>query len=208
MFNNPQKFMFDRQFDSHPVTADAQADLRNAELNAARAEAQQLGFEQGIAAAQSAIEGQLSAALETIGCQLAPLLAQQNNIEEKLERGCAQLSFKLADAMAGAALKQFPLERVAEVIHHTLGESLNQARIVVRLNADILEDAKSVVDDIAIGLGFSGKLIFIADDTCGPADVDLEWALGGMSSRVNAIRKQIISEFSQHYSAASKESEF
>ncbi len=208
MTSNPRRFLFERQFDARPLHADVQAELRSAELNAVRAEAQQQGFEQGIAAAQSSIRGQLSAAIETIGCQLAPLLAQQNMIEKKLENAFAQLAFQLADTIAGAALKQFPLERVAEIIHHTLGEALNQARIVVRLNGDILEGAKSVVDDIAIGLGFSGKLIFIADDSCGPADVDLEWALGGMSSRIEAIRTQILSEFSRHQNAAPTESEF
>jgi flagellar biosynthesis/type III secretory pathway protein FliH len=200
----PKKFGFDQQFDAQPANLDIAAELRGAELSAARAEAEHRGFEQGLAAARSVIEGITSASLESISAQLHSLFESQKKIEAQLQKEAGSLALALADALSGAALKRFPLERVAEIIHRVLSESLMQSRIAIRLHPDVLESAKHVVDDIAISLGFSGRLIFIASDDCQLADVDIEWALGGVSAHTKDIKARLTAEMSQLISYSSE----
>jgi flagellar biosynthesis/type III secretory pathway protein FliH len=202
----PKKFGFDQQFDVVPTNLDVVAELRFAELNAARAEAEQLGFEQGLTAARTAIEGITSTSLESISAQLNSLFASQRKIELQLQKEAGSLALALAEALSGAALKQFPLERVAEIIHRVLSESLMQSRIAIRLHPDVIENAKHFVDDIAVGLGFSGKLIFIASEDRQPEDVDIEWALGGVSAHAVDIKSRLTAEMSHLISYSSEKS--
>ncbi len=176
----PRKFEYSHSFDPPAAQGDLTAELRAAELAVARAEAEQAGFANGLAAARATLEAQATDAVQQIARTLKPLLDSQHDQMCEVQKSAAQLAFDMAETLADAALEHFPFEQVLAFIHSSLQEVLHHPRIVIRLHASVFETVKNRVEDIAIGLSYPGKLIFLSDDSFQSHDVEIAWAMGGV----------------------------
>jgi flagellar biosynthesis/type III secretory pathway protein FliH len=186
------KFGFDRVFGVDPVNTDAaMADQHTTDLAAAR----QIAYAEGYAAAESRIQSDLLAqnadTAKNIDAKLTALFSDLATVQQSLVAEAAQCIGALAEKIAGEALLQFPLDRIEGIVAPMLAELIDTPRLVIRVCPALLDAARLQLEDLAIASSYSGKLVFIAEDSLLPGDVLMEWAHGGLDARMALATAQL-----------------
>ncbi len=186
------KYSFDRTFDDDAVSmAAAEAADRAAQIDGARQLGYAEGFNEGEAQAIASLDAQIALSHANIEAQLTTLVSALNATQRALLADASRCVAMLAEAIAGEALLQLPVERIEGVVAPILAELLETPRLVLRIAPDMLDPVKERLEDVAIALGFNGKLIFIAEDHLQSGDVQIEWAHGGLDARIEETRQKV-----------------
>lgn len=93
------------------------------------------------------------------------------------------MALTAARRIADVALDRFPLDTVEHTIRQCLAQAAHEARVVIRVNADIAEMLKTRIGEIADEIGFAGRIVVAADLRAAAADCRLEWTDGGGARR-------------------------
>lgn len=184
----PRKFTFDQRFDAPGERAGkAQPRAKQFYTPEEVEEAYQRGrgsLEATAAQAQALALGRIAEAAMTAISQLDAMAA---------EARAEALSVALAAArrIADAALDRYPLDVVEHTVRQCLAQAAHEARIVIRVNADIAEMLKARIAEIADEIGFAGRIVVAADPRVAAADCRLEWTDGGVERDAAAIAQRI-----------------
>ncbi len=200
-----EKFLFQTSFDTDTLTrvAEAQAVAEQAaeeppaptfseeELAAAK----EASFAEGKAAGEAEAERGIARRTEE---QLGTLTARFENLAEAFS---TQLSDQHHDTLLAAMTvvrKLFPklnqegrLEEAQAVVEDCLERLRDEPRMVVRAADQELDSLKTHVDACIARSGFSGKIVFLADDRLTSGDVRVEWADGGAERDQGALWREI-----------------
>lgn len=149
------------------------------ELEAARQEASQAGWEAGRKAALNEAEQAQAESLAAISGQLAAL--QQSSMASAEQHLCdtANLATVLVRKLFPKLNEHFGLTEIEALIGSCLGSLREEPRLVLRVGSHLLEPVREKVEALLPNTGFEGKLVYLGDDTMGASDVRLEWADGG-----------------------------
>jgi flagellar biosynthesis/type III secretory pathway protein FliH len=195
------KYSFDHSFDdSTEEVADTLAADHAAALEAARQIAYSEGFAEGEAQTLASLEAGIARSHASIEAQLATLISALTATQRLLLADAARCVSVLAESIAGEALLHLPVDRIEGVVAPLLSEFVELPRLVIRVAPALMDAVKVRLEDVAIGLGFGGKLIFVAEDTLKPGDVLAEWAHGGLDARLDQTKarlKNSLAEFVQ-----------
>jgi flagellar biosynthesis/type III secretory pathway protein FliH len=195
------KFNFDRTFDeAERSEAESHASDRAAELEAARQISYAAGFSDGEIQAQNSLNAQIALLQTSIEAQLATLVSAITATQRLLVADAALCIGTLAETVAGEALLHLPIDRIEGIVAPVLMELLETPRMVLRISPTLLDGVKERMEDVAISLGFGGKIIFLGEDSLQPGDVLIEWAHGGLDARIEQSRKNLstaVSDFVQ-----------
>lgn len=186
------KYNFDQAFDED-VTDAAAADAANrqAEIDDVRQIAYAEGFSAGEVQAYASLNAQLALSQANIEAQLATLVSAMQATQRALLADAARCVGVLAEAIAGEALLHLPVERIEGVVAPLLAELSELPRLVIRVAPALLDPVKERLEDVAVALGFGGKLIFMAEDQLKSGDVQIEWSHGGLDARIGELRQKI-----------------
>jgi flagellar assembly protein FliH len=195
------KYSFDRNFDASPEeVADTLAADHVAALDAAR----QIAFAEGFAAGEAqtlvSLEADMARCHASIEAQLATLISALTATQRLLLADAARCVGVLSESIAGEALLHLPVDRIEGVVAPLLSELVELPRLVIRVAPALMDAVKVRLEDVAIGLGFGGKLIFVAEESLQPGDVLAEWAHGGLDARLDQTKarlKNSLAEFVQ-----------
>jgi flagellar assembly protein FliH len=191
---DPQKFTFDRRFDSAPTgghgygsAAKVKRFFTPEEMEAAKLEAYARGrgsLEAIAAQSQSMALSQIAEAAMTALNALDQMAAEAR--AEALSTGMLA-----ARRIADAALSRYPIDTLEETISHCLAQVAHEPRVVIRIGGDVADELKSRIDELAQSIGFAGRIIVTADPRLSRADCRLEWSDGGAERDAASIADRI-----------------
>jgi len=177
------KFLFETSFETHrPGDAPPPPVRRSftpAEVEAARQEGHALGVEAGRAATFAAAEARAAEALAAIAGQVARLAQAAEAAETARTRELAAAMATIARKLMPGLAERHGLAEVEALLLDCLGRLHDEPRIVVRINDAMLDLLRDRLDALAAGIGFTGRIIVIADPAVAAGDARIEWADGG-----------------------------
>ena len=189
------KFLFDNQFDvdsNGKIKPDdtPPALYTEADLAAARGEAQQIGLAAGKQEAMGEIENLAAHTLQNIAAGIGNIGAKHEQAVLALKQEAAQLAMVIAGKLAPALLQSQPLYEIRSLITECLELVPNEPRIVVRINESLVEYLAEDIDQLAVRGGFQGSVVLLGEADLTNADCRVEWADGGAGSLVPENRNR------------------
>jgi flagellar assembly protein FliH len=127
----------------------------------------------------SGIEARIAASLEATAGLLGQVAAAQHRKLAEHERATASLAAAIFARLAPSLARRTALDDIATLVSRSIAEAIDEPRIVLRVSHELFEPVRSRIAPLADRSGYPGKLVILADDALGPADVRVEWADGG-----------------------------
>src|SRR5438045_3269531 len=161
------KFLFETSFEAQRAGEAPPPPVRRsftpAELETARREAHAHGLDAGRAEALTAIEGRAAEALAALAGKLAAVAQAATAAEiartHELVAAMGTIARKLMPGLA----ERHGLAEIEALLLDCLGRLHDEPRIVVRVSDATLDALKDRLDALAAGIGFTGRIIAIAD---------------------------------------------
>lgn len=210
----PARFLFDTDFAApaqapvaRPVVVEPEAPPPEpmitvaehlAALEAARAEAQEDGFNAGRQTAEARAAERLADEAGRLVGEARRILAALEEHEHAVEREAVTLAVTVAKKLAGALIGREPLAEVQALVSECLGPLRRAPHLVIRL-AEIDADAlKPHVDRLTRETGFEGRIILLGEPEVTRGDCRIEWADGGIvrdSEALSAVIDEAVARF-------------
>lgn len=189
----PVKFLFDTEFAQEAKRA-AEPKIALKEhhhlLALARQEGEASGFIAGEARAMASVERQRALALGVLGDRLSVAAAALEALETRLETEAIDIAVAVASKLAGALIEREPLSEVRRLVADCFSNLRGIPHLVVRVNDDLLEDARAELTRLATERGFEGRLVLLAEPGIALGDCRIEWSSGGvMLDREDTARR-------------------
>ncbi|AVO47651.1 FliH/SctL family protein [Phreatobacter cathodiphilus] len=179
----PVKYLFETEFGQEAKRA-AEPRITLAEhqqlVAQARQEGHAAGFAAGEAKAMAAIERQRALALGQLGDRLAGAAAALSGLEGRLEAEAIDIAVAVARKLSDALVAREPLDAVRDLVADCFANLRSAPHLVVRVNDDLLEDARTELTKLAAERGFDGRLVIMAEPAIALGDCRIEWSSGGI----------------------------
>ena len=188
------KYLFDEDFSSGakpPTITLVEAERR-------RADAESVAYRNGFAAGQAQAQ---SGALAVIADGLERLDKALAGIAARLETEAVEVAVAVAGKLAPELIAREPFAEISALATESFNHLVKAPHVVVHIGADIYEDAKGMLDEIAAARGFEGRLVVLPDPAMAPGDCRIEWADGGVA-RDRAATLAVIDDVVDRYVAA------
>ena len=194
------KYMFDEDFatGTKPTITVIEADRRRVD---AEAQAYRKGFAAGQAQAHGEADQRIAAALAVIAEGFARLDHALSGIETRLETEAVEVAVAVAAKLAPELIAREPFAEISTLANECFHQLVTAPHIVVRIGADIFEQSREKLEEIARAKGFEGRLVVLADEAMKPGDCKIEWADGGVN-RDQAATLSAIDDVVGRYVAA------
>ena len=203
--NPNDKFLFETSFDPEVLSGAAKA--RAAEEAAAEEPPAPTFSEEELAAAKQAAYGEGAAAgraeaeegiARQTAEQLTTLAARLEALSDTLDEMMGERHRETLLAAMTVVRKLFPrlndesgLTEIKAVVEACLERMRDEPRMVIRAAEPQIDVLKAELDSCIKRSGFTGKLVFLADDRLQPGDVRAEWADGGAERDQDALWQEI-----------------
>lgn len=194
-----KKFMFDLDFSppsTRPKPAEAEVmdhaddDEYQAEappaptfteedLQVVREAAYDEGMRNGQAEAMATTEHQMSEAMTRIAAAMASLGQAQEEAADANQRVAARVAMAVLKKVLPAACEQHAFEEVVRTVQECFAHVLDEPRIIVRVDQDLVDPVRDKLESVAGLHGFEGRVVVQADPRLGRGDCRVEWADGG-----------------------------
>ncbi len=123
----------------------------------------------------------IAAALGLIADGLSRLDHALGGIEARLETEAVEVAVAVAAKLAPELIAREPFAEISALANECFHQLVSAPHIVVRVGADIYEDAKDKLEEIARAKGFEGRLAVTSDAAMASGDCRIEWADGGVN---------------------------
>jgi flagellar assembly protein FliH len=192
--------MFDEDFatGTKPTITVIEAERRRAD---AEAQAYRKGFAAGQAQARGEAEQRIAAALAVIAEGFARLDTALTGIETRLETEAVEVAVAVAAKLAPELIAREPFAEISALANDCFHQLVTAPHIVVRVGADIFDQAHEKLTEIARAQGIEGRLVVLAEEAMMPGDCKIEWADGGVN-RDQAATLSAIDDVVGRYVAA------
>jgi flagellar assembly protein FliH len=196
MTAQPQKFVFDEEFDRRSGASRRQGDQQRLE------QAEQEGYARGLLDGRREAEQEaamrLAAAMETVAAQASVLLSRLDAERSRLEQDAAALGMAFARKLAGTLVAAAPLGPLEEAASDCFRALVGTPHAVVTVPDGLIDAAKTMLDRLALERGFAGRLVVLGDPDMADGDFRLEWADGGVARHAHAIDTLIAAAIARH----------
>ena len=203
--SSASKFQFDTVFDlDEKGRARRKAPdptFSEQEVLAARAEAQQLGFDAGAAQARREIENAAAGALQNIAGFLPTIAERHQRVMLEIKEDAARLAHVIAAKLAPALIARSPEQEIENLLSQCLETMMEEPRLVIRLPEALMDHLPEALEQVAAQSGFAGKLVIIGEPGLSGGDCRIEWADGGAERDLRALMAKVDGAI-EHYCAA------
>ena len=183
----PTKFDFDTEFDADgTILREGESYKRfftQDDIDAAR----MWGVEEG----REEEEGRCAEALLTISSQMQLVLSRLGQESESLRQEAAKLALISARKISGAALQNFPVDTVNELVIEAMSDLRTEPRFSVLCTPELVDVIAERLEKTARDAGFDGAIKVRGDAGLAAADVRLEWASGSIQRSAAAIETKL-----------------
>ena len=169
------------------LLAEAVAAARAEGEAAARDERERLASEETMRLQQSMLD------------EIAMIYTEVGTLLQRLEKDASNLAFAFASRFAEKLVAQEPKTEILALLHQILAPLRKTPHISIRLNEEIADEIKEMVDQQMASLGFDGKLTIIPDDTIMAGDCEVEWADGGIGRNLRSAIRQVEQLLDDHF---------
>jgi flagellar assembly protein FliH len=202
------KFLFDVDFAKGADVKSVEPTITLTEHAARMAQAEETGFRNGFAAAQSEAKAEadrrVAAAIERLAAELSRAGGVLQAVEARLECEAVEVAVAVARKLAPALVAREPFAETAALASDCFRQLGSTPHVVVRVNDGLYADSKEKLDHIARASGFEGRLVVLAEPEIALGDCRIEWADGGVS-RDSAKIEYAIGEAVSRYVRARRE---
>lgn len=194
------KFLFDEDFATggKPTITLVEAERRRVD---AESVAHRSGFEAGQNQARTEQNERIANALSSIAAQMTRLDADLKGIEARLEAEAVHVAFSVASKLAPELIAREPFAEIEVLATDCFRQLIATPQVSIHVGADIYQDARQHLEDIARARGFDGRIDVLADPSLSPGNCRIEWAEGGIVRNREATLK-VIDEAVGRYIAA------
>jgi len=170
------KFLFDQDFGGGSV----KPVIPIADHNARIAQAEQIAYRNGFAAAQAEAERSAAAAMTAAATAFDRLRRELTALETRLETEAVEVAVAVAQKLAPALMAREPAAELAALASECFRHLVGAPHVVVRVSDALYEQARETLAAIARERGFEGRLAVLADPGIAAGDCRIEWADGGI----------------------------
>jgi len=196
------KYLFDADFSGG---ADSKPVISLAELTAKLAEAEAIGYRNGVAVAEAQALAETSrlsaAALDRIAGAFDRLEQALHAVEAKLEAEAVEVAVAVGRKLAPALIAREPFAEIAALATECFRHLVAAPHVVVRVNDALYKVTRDKLEDILRASGFEGRLVVLAEPEIAPGDCRIEWADGGIT-RDGTAAEAVITEAVNRYLTA------
>ena len=162
-----------------------------AELEAARKAARAEGEAAGQQKAQQAVEAKLATAVAQIQPELSRLVEEQKLSDAALTEHAAQVGITVCRQLFPDLARKRGMAEVEAVIKDCLTDMIDEPRLVIRVNDDLLDAMRGRLSALSSETGFGGAVVLMADPNLGPSDCRVDWADGGAERVADQLWTQV-----------------
>lgn len=148
----------------------------------------------------TALQGQLIEEISMIYTEVGHLM-------KRIERDASKLSLAFASQFASRLVAREPEVEVMGLLNQLLAPLRQIPHITIRLNEEIADKVRAIVDQQMQELGFEGTLNILPDPAIMPGDCEVEWADGGISRNLKAAIHQAEELLDEHFGAVPNDEE-
>lgn len=207
------KFSFDMAFDAvdqfsaqaEEETLPPEPTYSEAELATARDQGYAEGFQAASAEAQASIETAAADALEKITRQLAEMDSVLTDGLQHAMKSALGLSGAITRKMVDKSALDNAQASIERVITEILGQVLEEPRVVIRVNDQILDPLKENLSAVTQKCGFPGSIILLGEPGIEIPNCRVEWADGGADHVIANIWTEIDGIIERHTMAIGAE---
>jgi flagellar biosynthesis/type III secretory pathway protein FliH len=176
------KFRFETSFDNGArAVATAAERAHSTAIDTATANGEAHGFDRGYEQAMGEIAAQTQILLARLSTDMQVLYDTLDGIKRQLVADGTIVATATGSAIGGRLMEKLPTERIGQLVEELINDVIDTPRLVVRVPPTLLDSARGAIDTITQSHGFSGRLIFLCEETYKIGDVTIEWAHGGLT---------------------------
>lgn len=180
-----QKFLFNRSFDSLSAEAEAAKappppTFSEAEMQAARTEAEQRGFSAGQQAAQEQQQAHILALITRLTAAIEGLVQNASTLHTAQQTDISDIALTIARKLLPDFMAEQALGHISALLSQVCREMTQEPRLVVRVPDGLLDPLQQQIASITQASAYAGKVVLLADAALPPTDCKIEWADGGI----------------------------
>ncbi|MBI3440956.1 MAG: hypothetical protein HY052_04010 [Proteobacteria bacterium] len=187
-----KKFLFDTH-DFSKKKPGADVVYTEEQVTAARNQGVALGLQEAKQRQEERIANLLQKTLDSV--EKLAQAEERRELEKCIDT--ITLAMRVTHKLLPKFSTQYALPEIERVILQALELRKDEPRIAVIVPTVHLETLKAQIDAFALGKGYAGKVILLADDTLPPTDCRVEWADGGAERVYERLFSQMENEFTQ-----------
>lgn len=189
----PAKFLFDTDFAAPDKTRERAATAAEIAEKVAEAEARayRAGYEAGQREAKAESDRRSALALEEIGIAIKAIASRFSGIEARMETEAVDVAVAVARKLCSELVSREPLGEITALISDCFSHLVATPHLVVRINDQLYEAARTHIERQATQSGFEGRLVILAEPGIATGDCRIEWADGGVVLERAAVEAKI-----------------
>jgi flagellar assembly protein FliH len=189
----PAKFLFDTDFAAPDKTRERAATAAEIAEKVAEAEARayRAGYEAGQREAKAESDRRSALALEEIGIAIKAIASRFSGIEARMETEAVDVAVAVARKLCSELISREPLGEITALISDCFSHLVATPHLVVRINDQLYEAARTHIERQATQSGFEGRLVILAEPGIATGDCRIEWADGGVVLERAAVEAKI-----------------
>ncbi len=149
------------------------------ELALAREQAHEAGRMAGRRDVEASLAATTAAALQRIAEQLEALQQENAAQAESRRQDAVHLAVAVVERALPALAARHAMGEIEALFAECMSFLAEEARVSVRISAELLDEARACLAPIAEASGFEGRLSIHGDPHLPPGDCRIEWAQGG-----------------------------
>jgi flagellar assembly protein FliH len=149
------------------------------DLQVVRESAYDEGFRAGHSDAEQATERQMAEAVVRLAQALESLHQAQERSADEAQRVAARVAMSILKKVLPATCEQNAFEEVIRTVQECFANVLDEPRIIVRVDQELLDGVRERLETEAVMHGFEGRVVVQADPRIAKGDCRVEWADGG-----------------------------
>lgn len=158
-----------------------------AQLEEAKTEAFEAGKIEGAKQASETIEKETLLTLQAISQHITELFGKQEQSNSVLLRDGIGIAATIARKLFPAMNEQNSLGEIDRLVEHTLLRLIEEPRVVIRVNPDLVDALGNRVDGLKAGAGYEGRIVLKEDTSLPYGDCRMEWGDGSAERNVAAL---------------------
>ena len=215
---SPQKFMFDRSFDSGEETPEKDPEVEAVEeepqeevamfteeqMAVARESGFTSGKEEGILEAAEAMDRKVYDVVQAIDERFAALFAEQNKANAKRFQEAIRIATGITRKCFPTLNEEHGLDEIENMVSEALKKIIEEPRVVIYTHPDLRQPLTDRIKPITAGAEFAGQVMIVDDKMVEFGDCRVEWGNGGAERNTGELRQKI-EEIVEHNVAAADE---
>ncbi len=162
-----------------------------AQLEEAKAESFEAGKLEGAREAASTIEKETLMTVQAISLQVTDLFGRQELANSVLLRDGIGIAATIARKLFPAMNEQNALGEIDRLVEHTLLRLIEEPRVVIRVNPELMEPLGGRLNDLKAGAGYEGRIVMKEDSSLVYGDCRMEWGDGSAERNVDSLWQSI-----------------